>query len=293
MVFRKTLFDLSIAVITSALLGLPLPTQADTQRSSEEAAVNTQQQRRQYNEALVERVIRGTPPFTALKLAPGVHSVSYDSAWTEEGVFTVPGGPMYVLYELPLPPGATAGVTMRDIGTLDMGRIHPLAKPAYGAWKRAGYAGNTPIVMDQKQNLFALHGSRLVSVGPSFAYRPIQDEPNTCGTFADGWTCELGVTGSGVVVYENSTARRRRPIVTEGELDAALDGQAELQGTPPVTVFNFDGRDYLNFDGAIFEIDGTSLSIIGAGTPLAYTRNHIVLFDWHDSEHLLNEEEVP
>ena len=288
MIFRRSLLMLSLAGVASVLIVSPSLTHADTPKANEAATLNVDRQR--YDQALIDHAIKDKPPFTELKLASGVRSKSYSPAWNAEGIFTTPSGPMYIMYQLPLPPGATAGETMRDIGTLEMGKIHPLAKPGWGAWSFLGYAGNTPVVQDHRRNLFALYGERLAPVAQTFAYRP--DEQTGCGTLADGSSCERGAAGSGVIVYSRSTSGIRHALVTEEEVNVALGGRAVFIGIP-AGVFNFDGHDYFNFDGAIFEIDGGTLSLIGVGSELAYNKRHIVLQDWHDSGYTFNEEEVP
>jgi hypothetical protein len=244
-----------------------------------------------HDEALVENVLKGAPPFARLRLAPGVNDKTYRPDWTSDGLFVGPDGTIYILCELPLPAGVAAGARMKSIGTLNMGNVHVLAKPSLGGWSLAGFAGSIPVVQDERIRTFAVRGRRLVPVDDHFAYTRAEDKPATCGTFGDGSTCEEGTASSGVVVYAKSNSVNKRHIVTQAALDAALHGHAELENVG-AGVFNFAGRDYLSFKGAIFLIQGTSLQLIGPGTPLAYARHHVVITDPRATDSI-NEEETP
>jgi len=284
---------LSVVLSTSALLVGSVLVQSSTRAEPSNVATGivAQESRLAHDAALVEDALKSVPPFSQLRLAPGVRDKTYRPDWTSDGLFVGPDGTIYILCELPLPAGVAAGAPMKSIGTLDMGSVRILAKPSLGGWSIAGYAGSTPVVQDERIRTFVVHGRRLVPVGGHFAYTLAEDKPATCGTFSDGSTCEEGAASSGVVVYAKSNSVNKPHIVTEAALDAALHGHAELEDVG-ASVFNFAGRDYLSFKGAIFLIQGTSLQLIGPGTALAYTRHHVVITNPRATDSI-NEEETP
>lgn len=237
---------------------------------------------------LVTAVLKGAPAFSQMTLVPGVKRLAYKPAWAFDGAFSGDGGPLYVLYELPLPAGTTAGWRMRGIGILDMGHITPLAPPSDKDWTPIGRLGDSLIVTHVDSNTrYKTDGAQLRRFSSS-AFDPI-GKLGTCGELSDGSTCVPGIEGTGIVAYAESASGNRRVLLTEAALDSALHGHAQQL---LVWFFRFAGEDFADFKGAIFRLHAGSLTLVGSGTVRASGRTHILLQDPFSGTLSLNEEEA-
>ena len=264
------------------------------------------------DDEFVRYLLTSATPFTRELLVPGARIAVYDvgserNARSLEGRPLVCGGdPMYVNYELPLPPGAAAGATGAGVGILDMGKITPIVEwrpMGHESWTLGGCVGRLAVVWrnTSPDKRFTISEPYVISDGKLIrAAHDVENFGDKFGTYpslSGGATCHLTRVGHDFYLEAITRAGSVFRLVDAPELDAALKG---LEKRPHIYVncFRFAQRDFVNVGagdrpGIIYRIDRGALSLIGVGNIWGGDADHVLLAFDNVDRTWFNEERGP
>ncbi|HEY7994166.1 MAG TPA: hypothetical protein VID24_08150 [Candidatus Eremiobacteraceae bacterium] len=264
------------------------------------------------DEEFVRYLLTGATPFTREKLVPGARIAVYYVSSNERNLRSLEGrplmcggDPMYVNYDLPLPPGAAAGATGAGVGILDMGKITPIVEwrpMGRESWTLRGCLGRLAVVSRNSSpdkrfiisEPYVISGGKLVRAGDDL--ETSKSEFGTYPGLSRGATCHIARAGHDFYLEATSRAGSSFRLIDAPELDTALKG-FEKRPHIQVSCFRFAQRDFVQVgsesgESIIYRIDRGALTLIGVGNVLGGDANHLLLEFDNVERAWFNEEKV-